>query len=80
METASSAALRPTPRPTLNLCASGLVELFQQSLALTVAEADRKLRDLAEHGHIEVRARGGAVFYALWGNGLETARRIEGST
>jgi hypothetical protein len=48
--------------------------------SLTVAEADRKLRDLAEHGHIEVRARGGAVFYALWGNGLETARRIEGST
>jgi hypothetical protein len=48
--------------------------------SLTVAEADRRLRELAEHGHIEVRARGGAVFYALWGNGLETARRIEGST
>jgi hypothetical protein len=47
---------------------------------LTVAEADRRLRELAEHGHIEVRARGGAVFYALWGNGLETAGRMEGST
>ena len=48
--------------------------------SLTVAEADRRLRELAEHGHIEVRARGGAVFYALWGNGLETAGRMEGST
>ena len=48
--------------------------------SLTVAEADRRLRELAENGHIEVRARGGAVFYALWGNGWETGRRIEGST
>jgi hypothetical protein len=47
--------------------------------SLTVAEADRRLRELAEHGHIEVRARGGAVFYALWGNGQETGRRIEDS-
>jgi hypothetical protein len=48
--------------------------------SLTVAEADRSLRELAEHGHIEVRARDGAVFYALWGNGWETGRRIEDST
>jgi hypothetical protein len=48
--------------------------------SLTVAEADRRLSELAEHGHIEVRARGGAVFYALWGNEWETARRIEDST
>jgi hypothetical protein len=41
--------------------------------SLTVAEADRRLRELAEHGHIEVRARGGAVFYALWGR-AEAAR------
>jgi hypothetical protein len=47
--------------------------------SLTIAEADRRLRELAEHGHIEVRARGGAVFYALWGNGQETGRRIEDS-
>src|SRR5215210_6432809 len=46
--------------------------------SLTVAEADRRLRELAENGHIEVRARGGAVFYALW-SGQETGR-IEGST
>ena len=36
--------------------------------SLTVAEADRRLRDLAEDGHIEVRARGGAILYALWGS------------
>ena len=47
--------------------------------SLTVAEADRRLRELAENGHLEVRARGGAIFYALWGNGRETGR-IEGST
>ena len=42
--------------------------------SLTVAEADRRLRELAENGHIEIRARGGAVFYALWGNGWEPGR------
>jgi hypothetical protein len=47
--------------------------------SLTVAEADRRLRELAENGHIEVMARGGAIFYALWGEGQET-NRIEGST
>jgi hypothetical protein len=35
--------------------------------SLTVAEADRMLKGLTEDGHIEVRARGGAVLYALWG-------------
>ena len=48
--------------------------------SLTVAEADRRLRELAENGHIEVRARGGALFYALWRNEWETGRRIEDST
>jgi hypothetical protein len=37
--------------------------------SLTVAEADRRLKELAENGHFEVRARGGAIFYALWGAG-----------
>src|SRR5215208_206955 len=41
--------------------------------SLTVAEADRRLRELAENGHLEVRARGGAIFYALW---EDTWRRI----
>jgi archaellum biogenesis protein FlaJ (TadC family) len=48
--------------------------------SLTVAEADGMLRELAENGHLEVRARGGAIFYALWGNEWESGRRIEGST
>jgi hypothetical protein len=34
--------------------------------SLTVAEAATRLRELAENGHIEVRARDGALFYALW--------------
>jgi hypothetical protein len=29
---------------------------------------------LAENGHIEVRARGGAILYALWGPGNGGAR------
>jgi hypothetical protein len=37
--------------------------------SLSVAEADRRLRGLAENGHIEVRASDGAVLYALWGTG-----------
>ena len=37
--------------------------------SLSVAEADRRLRELAENGHIEVRAKGGALLYALWGTG-----------
>lgn len=41
--------------------------------SLTVAEADRRLGELAESGHLEVRARGGAILYALWGS----ERRIE---
>ena len=48
--------------------------------SLTVAEVDRRLKELAEKGHLEVRVRGGAILYALWGNEQETTRRIEGST
>ena len=47
--------------------------------SLTVAESDRRLKELAENGHIEVRARGGAIYYALWGNEWETGQ-IEDST
>ena len=43
--------------------------------SLTVAEADRMLRELAENGHLEVRARGGAIFYALWSSGRSTVDR-----
>lgn len=34
--------------------------------ALTVKEADRVLRELAEGGHLEMRVRGGGLFYSLW--------------
>lgn len=37
-----------------------------QETSLTVSEADGVLRSLAEGGHLEVRARGGGLFYALW--------------
>ena len=34
--------------------------------SLSVKEADRMLKELAEDGHLEVRARGGALSYSLW--------------
>jgi hypothetical protein len=34
--------------------------------SLSVTEADETLRELAEGGHLEVRVRGGAIFFALW--------------
>lgn len=34
--------------------------------SLTVAGADRMLQELARSGHLEVRVRGGGIFYALW--------------
>lgn len=34
--------------------------------SLTVAEADAMLADLAAKGHLEVRVRGGGLFYGLW--------------
>ncbi len=34
--------------------------------SLTIAEADRMLSELAENGHVEVRAHEGRLGYALW--------------
>lgn len=47
--------------------------------SLTVAEADRMLKELAEGGHLDVRVRGGGLFYSLWEpeEGRQ-ARRLEG--
>jgi len=45
--------------------------------SLSVDQADRRLRELAEAGHLEVRVRGGGIFYALWE--YEEARQIEGA-
>ncbi len=33
---------------------------------LTVEEADDMLKDLAAKGHLDVRVRGGGIFYGLW--------------
>jgi hypothetical protein len=35
--------------------------------SLSVAEADRILKELAEGGHLQVRVRGGGLSYSLWG-------------
>ncbi|MCA1847382.1 MAG: hypothetical protein LC704_00085 [Actinobacteria bacterium] len=35
--------------------------------SLSVAEADRILRELAEGGHLQIRVRGGGLSYSLWG-------------
>ncbi len=46
--------------------------------SLTVAEADKMLKELVEGGHLEVRVRGGGLFYSLWEPGDEGgAREIE---
>lgn len=34
--------------------------------SLTVKEADEMLQGLAEGGHLQVRVRGGGLFYSLW--------------
>ena len=34
--------------------------------SLTVREADEMLKDLAAKGHLDVRVRGGGLFYGLW--------------
>ena len=45
--------------------------------SLSVSEADEKLKELADGGHLEVRVHGGGLFYALWGaNGAEREREI----
>jgi hypothetical protein len=43
--------------------------------SLTVNEADEMLRDLAAKGHLDVRARGGGLFYGLWEPNSEAVRK-----
>jgi len=47
--------------------------------SLTVAEADKMLGELAEAGHLEVRVRGGGLYYAPWGAAQEIEERKEAS-
>jgi hypothetical protein len=43
--------------------------------SLTVNEADEMLKDLAAKGHLDVRVRGGGLFYGLWETDSEAGRR-----
>ena len=42
--------------------------------SLTVDEADKMLEDLAAKGHLDVKVRGGGLFYGLWEGGSGAAR------
>ena len=43
--------------------------------SLTVNEADEMLKDLAAKGHLDVRVRGGGLFYGLWESDSEAVRK-----
>lgn len=43
--------------------------------SLSVKEADGMLKELAEGGHLDVRVRGGGLFYALWDHGRDELDR-----
>jgi hypothetical protein len=43
--------------------------------SLSVNEADEMLKDLAAKGHLDVRVRGGGLFYGLWETNSEAARK-----
>ena len=43
--------------------------------SLTVNEAEQMLKDLAAKGHLDVRVRGGGLFYGLWETDSEAVRR-----
>jgi hypothetical protein len=42
--------------------------------SLTVEQADKMLEDLAAKGHLDVKVRGGGLFYSLWEGGSGAAR------
>ncbi len=43
--------------------------------SLTVSEADHMLEDLAAKGYLDVKVRGGGLFYGLWENGSGVHKR-----
>src|SRR5215210_3870740 len=47
--------------------------------SLTVNEADKMLEDLAAKGHLDVKVRGGGLFYGLWEDGSGAGKRELGS-
>ena len=46
--------------------------------SLSVTEADRMLKELTEGGHLDVRVRGGGLFYSLWEREGEAGREYGG--
>ena len=46
--------------------------------SLSVAEADAMLKGLASGGHLDVRVRGGGLFYALWEHERGESRELRG--
>jgi hypothetical protein len=47
--------------------------------SLTVSEADEMLKNLASKGHLDVKVRGGGLFYGLWEDGSGARKRELGS-
>jgi hypothetical protein len=77
---------RPAQRPVANVKERELLEALKKNgeltpaqaameTSLTVNEADQMLEDLAAKGHLDVRVRGGGLFYGLWEANSETVRK-----
>jgi hypothetical protein len=76
----------PTQRPVASVKERELLEALQSSgeltpaqaameTSLTVNEADEMLKNLAAKGHLDVRVRGGGLFYGLWESDSEAVRK-----
>ena len=64
------------------LAARGELSPVQAAIetSLSVAEADKMLKELTGGGYLEVRVRGGGIYYALWeSEKVGSAERLEGS-
>jgi hypothetical protein len=76
----------PTQRPVASVKERELLQALQSKgeltpaqaameTSLSVNEADEMLKDLAAKGHLDVRVRGGGLFYGLWETNSEAARK-----
>ena len=77
---------RPAQRPVANVKERELLEALKRNgeltpaqaameTSLTVHEAAQMLEDLAAKGHLDVRVRGGGLFYGLWETSSEAVRK-----
>jgi hypothetical protein len=75
-----------TQRPVASVKERELLEALQRKdeltpaqaameTSLTVNEADEMLKDLAAKGHLDVRVRGGGLFYGFWESDSEALRK-----